>query len=169
MNQAAIVVLSLAFAVACDPQKSVPESDVKKSASPPARVEASEGRFSSLSECLSSCEKTETIPTNRETCRLNCDTAYGAAARATVPAEDAIARVASCFGRCQGVEGAPDECASSCKATAAQAASPPAPAVLDRLDTCIAGCYADKDVRPTDRATCELNCAQVARTVATPP
>lgn len=169
MNRAAIVVLSLAFAVACDPQKSVPESDAKKSASPPAQVEASEGRFSSLSECLSSCEKTETIPTNRETCRLNCDTAYGAAARATVPKEDAIARVASCFGRCQGAEGAPDECAKSCKATAGQADSPPAPAVLDRLDTCIAGCYADKDIRPTDRATCELNCAQVARTVATPP
>lgn len=123
-------------------------------------------KFNSLSDCLQTCEGGDKIPTNRETCRLNCDTAYGAQPAGTAAGgADPVGKAATCFGRCFAAGAATDDCANSCKAMASQASSPPASDVLDRLGTCIRTCHSDTSVLPTNRATCELNCTQAARVV----
>ncbi len=120
-------------------------------------------KFNSLSGCLQTCEGGDMIPTNRETCRLNCDTVYGAqVAGAAAGGADPVGQAATCLGRCYATDGVADDCANSCKTVASKAAFPPASDVLDRLGTCIRTCHADKSVLPTNRATCELNCAQNA-------
>lgn len=176
------VLTTLLMAVACDPKPSAkdepPAGATRGSGALAARTEPAPGdegaapppRFNSLSECLSSCERADAIPTNRETCRLNCDTAYGADAGGsrTAVADDAIGEAASCLGRCYAASGPQDECASGCKAAAARAPSSPAADVLDRLQACIGTCPVD-NARPTNRETCELNCAQAARVAGTPP
>lgn len=121
-------------------------------------------KFNSLSDCLQTCEGGGMIPTNRETCRLNCDTAYGAASAGTAAGSaDPVGQAATCLSRCYNADASTDECANSCKTMASKAASPPASDVLDRLGTCVRTCHADKSVLPTNRATCELNCTQTAR------
>lgn len=124
-------------------------------------------KFSSLSECLETCEGGNKIPTNRETCRLNCDGAYGAQPADTAAGgSDPVGQAATCMGRCYAGDAAvTDECANNCKTMASKAAAPPAADVLDRLGTCVRTCNADKSVIPTNRATCELNCTQAARVV----
>ena len=120
--------------------------------------------FNSLSECLQTCEGGDKIPTNRETCRLNCDTAYGAQpAGAGAGSADPVGQAATCMGRCYAAGTTTDDCAKECKSMAGKAAAPPASDVLDRLETCVRTCHSDKSVLPTNRATCELNCTQAAR------
>ncbi len=121
-------------------------------------------KFNSLSDCLQTCEGGDMIPTNRETCRLNCDTAYGAQPAGTAAGSaDPVGQAAACLSRCYATDAGTDDCGNSCKAMASKAASPPASDVLDRLGTCVRTCHADKSVLPTNRATCELNCTQTAR------
>lgn len=186
MHRILIAVTVLLYAGSCDsgdPTKSKGDASVpavsKTSATPAAAAQdkpgaAASGPFSSLSECLSSCDRADMIPTNQATCRLNCDTAYGASATglqagAASPDPDPIARAGECLGTCYAGSSSPEACAGTCKTSAAGVASPPATDVLDRLDTCIRTCHADKTVLPTNRRTCELNCTQRARVVATPP
>jgi hypothetical protein len=121
-------------------------------------------KFNSLSDCLQTCEDGHRIPTNRETCRLNCDASYGAQPTSTAAGgADPVSEAATCLGRCYAVDGATEDCATSCKTLASHAAPAPASDVLDRLGTCIRTCHADKSVLPTNRATCDLNCTQAAR------
>lgn len=183
MNPALLLVPVLLLSVACDPKASSKSDDspgaAKSSGALAARPEpAASGdasaptpRFGSLSECLNSCEQGDVIPTNRATCRLNCDTAYGADARGGAAAagagDDTLGQAASCMGRCYATTGPQDACVSGCKSVAAGAASPPAADALDRLQACVSTCPAD--ARPTNRETCELNCAQSARVATTPP
>lgn len=109
------------------------------------------------------------IPTNRETCRLNCDTAYGAQPAAAATGADPVGQAASCMRRCYVADTSTEECASSCKTVAARTTPGPAPDVLDRLGTCIRTCHLDKAVSPTNLATCELNCTQTARVAGPAP
>ena len=188
MNHPINALLVLALAVACDPvtTAAVGGADTKSRVAAVTRVEApavaaastakqpaaaNTGTFGTLSECLGSCDGADASATDRKTCRLNCETAYGAEARGTVTAtnDDAFAQATSCLSRCYGGAGTGEACASACKTTAAAVASPPPAEVLVKLDACVKGCEANTHVRDTDRATCELNCAQVARVEATPP
>ncbi|MBA3547256.1 MAG: hypothetical protein H0T76_12290 [Nannocystis sp.] len=186
MHRIVIAVTALLFAVSCDsgdPTKSKGDPSAPAASTTPTAPAAAaqdkpgaaaSGPFASLSECLSSCEGAGMIPTNQATCRLNCDTAYGAAATAqpagaTGPDADPVARAGECMGTCYAGSSSPEACASTCKTTAAAAASAPATDVLDTLDTCIRTCHEDKTVLPTNRRTCELNCTQRARVAATPP
>lgn len=133
-------------------------------ATPPKAVADAPVTFKSLSECLMTCEAPGIIPTNRETCKLNCDTAYGAQPAANGGANtDVVGTAATCLGRCYASDASPDACAGGCKTTAAAASTAPTSAVLDSLGTCIQTCHADKKLRPTNEATCELNCTQLAR------
>lgn len=136
----------------------------KSDAPATAAGEAAPVKFNSLSECLQTCEGGNKIPTNRETCRLNCDAVYGAQpADAAAGGTDPVGQAATCMGRCYTTDTASDDCANDCKTMAGKAAAAPAPDVLERLGTCVRTCHADKSVRPTNRATCELNCTQTAR------
>lgn len=172
MNRACIALLTFLFTVGCDPQTTAQDTAGKDVKAPvvtkgPADSGAGDGvvKFDSLSSCLESCEVGHKIPTNRETCRLNCDAAYGAPAG--TPGGDKIAdpvgTATSCLGRCYAGEATPDACAMDCKSAAAATPSAPAAEVLDQLAVCVRTCHADKSVLPTNRATCELNCAQAAR------
>lgn len=186
MNHAFKVLFVLALAVGCDQQDMLKKEIAVASAAPKERSAAAPtvvapktapavasargaGTFASLSECLTSCDDI-TAATDRKTCRLNCDTAYGAEARgAAEPTEDdAIARITSCLGSCNGSQDG-ESCADSCNTMVDQADSSPPTEVLTRLSSCVKLCHTGKGVRPTDQATCELNCAQVARVEATPP
>lgn len=131
----------------------------------PAASAAAPAQFDSLSSCLNSCDGPDLIPTNRATCRLNCDSAYGAPPRVAAASDgpDPVGQAASCMNRCYASDVTADACAGTCKTSAASATPAPAPDVLDRLGTCIRTCHADKSVLPTNRATCELNCTQLAR------
>lgn len=178
MNRMTLASIMTLCVIACDPKASsdaTTKNTVKESGAlaargdaPPADANAAPARFNGLSDCLSSCERADVIPTNRATCRLNCDSAYGAHADGKQPGDDVIGRAADCFRRCAVAPGAADTCTEGCKAVAAGAASPPAADVLEQLRTCVSTCPTS-DVRPTDRETCELNCAQAARVASTPP
>lgn len=182
MNHASKVLFVLALAVGCDQQEILKKEIAVVTAAPkersataptvvaPAVASASGvGTFATLSECLTSCDDIRAA-TDRKTCRLNCDTAYGAEARGAVePTEnDAIARITSCLGSCNGSQDS-ESCANSCSTMADQADFSPPAEVLTKLSSCVKLCHTGKGVRATDQATCELNCAQVARVEATPP
>ncbi|PCC70167.1 hypothetical protein SAMN02745121_03512 [Nannocystis exedens] len=185
MNHATKVLFVLALAVGCDQQeilkKEIAVVTAAKERQHTAPVEVAPktaaavgsasgvGTFASLSDCLTSCDDIQ-APTDRKTCRLNCDTAYGAEARGTAEAteNDAIARITSCLGRCNSSQDS-ESCANSCQSMAAQADFSPPTEVLTKLASCVKLCHTDKGVRATDQATCELNCAQVARVESTPP
>lgn len=178
MKQYISAMLLVVVASACDAQdvtaaKGVPAAktdhagapgQAAASAAPAGPTADPPAKFTSLSACLETCEAPGMIETNRATCRLNCDGSYGAQDPVVAggPDADPIGTAASCLGRCYG-SGAPDACAGDCKQVAAGASAAPAPDVLGRLDTCVRTCHADKSVRPTNQATCELNCAQAAR------
>jgi len=170
-------VVIAAFVCACDAQdqanaKAGPAAgndgkvDAKAPHSDPSKAPGDDApvTFKSLSACLETCEAPGIIPTNRETCKLNCDTAYGAQPTTAGGANaDVIGAAAACYGRCYAADAPPDACASECKTAATAAKTAPTSAVLDSLGTCIQTCQADKKLRPTDAATCELNCTQLAR------
>ena len=157
---------------ACDAQdqanaKAVKDVKAEGTDSPPPKAVADAPvTFKSLSECLETCDAPGMIPTNRETCKLNCDTAYGVQP-ATGDGADVIGMAATCLGRCYASDASEDACAGGCKTAAAAAPTAPTSVVLDSLGTCIQTCNADKKLRPTNEATCELNCAQLARVAGT--
>ena len=176
MNRACIAFLTSLFTFGCDPQPAVQDTagkdmkapeTTKEPADKGAVVGAGDGvvKFDSLSSCLQSCEGGHKIPTNRETCRLNCDAAYGAPAGTPGgdKTADPVGTATSCLGRCYAGEASPDTCAMDCKSAAVATPSAPAAAVLDQLAVCVRTCHADKSALPTNRSTCELNCAQTAR------
>jgi hypothetical protein len=196
MRTALAASIALVLALACDSgpaqdaakSSAGPQDGAAKTSAPAGEVDAKTGevdtktgdtagkgaggdaptpRFASLSECIDSCDHAGKIPSNRETCRLNCDAVYGASAGGA-PA-DTIGAAVSCLGRCYAGEAQPADCALGCKRTAASAAPAPAPEVIDRLSTCVQTCHADRSVSATNRSTCELNCGQAARVGNTPP
>lgn len=175
MNRFLCAFVALLLAGACDAQNpsavtAAPTSAKKDDPSPSksespgagAAVDAAP-KFSGLSDCLRSCEVADVIPTNRETCRLNCDASYGAQPVVAAPGSDPVGQAASCMGRCYAADTTSEDCATSCKTVAAKASPTAAADVLDRLGTCVRTCHIDKSVLPTNRATCELNCTQTAR------
>jgi hypothetical protein len=182
-NLCTIMITALLLS-ACDPQNEPSPDAGKKAETAPAKHEAAVKTGAAgagaadasaaapppapetLSSCIATCDDPKLLPTDRTTCRLNCETAHGFKPAAPVVAEggDPVGDAVSCLGRCYTQGGAAlGTCTASCKAVAAAAPVAPAPAALDTLSTCLGGCYADKHALPTNRATCELNCAQEAR------
>lgn len=167
-NPLFVVMAIVVSASACDTQEQAKVNAAKdakgKETTPTKAVADAPVTFKSLSECLETCEAPGMIPTNRETCKLNCDNAYGAQPTNGGGANaDVVGVAATCLGRCYASDASPDACAGGCKTAAAAAPTAPASAVLDSLGTCIQACHADKKLRPTNEATCELNCTQLAR------
>jgi hypothetical protein len=190
MSRNSCIIIIAAFVLgACDPQnepgtpgspdagKTVDAAPATKPAAGAANTVAASpaapGAVHNLSSCIGTCEDPKTSATDRATCRLNCENSYGfkpgvAAGGPGDPVGDAV----SCLGRCHIQGGASlDTCTAGCKAVAGAAPVAPAPASLDELSTCLGTCYADKQALPTNRATCELTCAQAARVAgpAQPP
>lgn len=127
-------------------------------------------KFDSLSDCRKICEGGDMIPTNRATCRLNCESGHGAQSPGTADGGvDPVDEAAKCFGRCYAADASADDCANSCKTMASKAPTPPTAQVLDRLGICVRTCHADRSLTPTNRATCELYCTQAAHRVRPSP
>jgi len=171
-----LAITALLLAVACDPPapaanqadtKVAPDGKASAAppAAPPATPPAAPGTFATLSECIDSCGDAKLTPTDRATCRLNCDTAFRPKLGGDAAPADAnpVAQAAECLGRCYAAGGTLGPCTAACKASAAGLAAPPAPELIDALDACVRTCHGDKAAQPTDRKTCELNCAQTTR------
>jgi len=184
-NLLTIIVSSLLLA-ACDPQgqPAAQSAGAEKDNAAPAKQDAAPTTAAapgavpagdaapaaegSLSSCLQTCvDDGKASATDRATCRMQCENRHGYRPPVADPAAgaqpDPVGDAVSCLGRCYSAEGATDSCTAGCKATAAAAPVGPSAAVLDTLSTCIGTCHADKKSIPTNRATCELNCAQEAR------
>lgn len=116
-----------------------------------------------FSQCLLGCDAAKLAHAEKAACRANCEPP------GLIPADvgaggdaDPVQTIVDCIGRC-GAGGPPTEaCTGACKRSVAGSPGAPAPAVLDTLGTCLAGCHAGKN-SDTNRATCELTCAQTAR------
>lgn len=165
----ALFIVPLFFLFACDPAEMKRAGPGEAGAASGAASAEQPATFASLSDCLLSCERQELSADNRATCRLSCDNVYGAdpapaSVVAGAPSADPVGDAATCMGRCYASSGGvTDACVKGCKATAAAAVNAPSTRALDHLTGCIATCANDESLKPTDRATCELNCAQVAR------
>ena len=105
-----------------------------------------------LAACLGTCSDRGLSATDQATCRLNCAESTKSPPLVTRP--PALAATANCLGKCEaGSDGAAkDACVAACRP------QDMAPAALDSLTACVAGCQGGDD----DRATCRLHCAQSA-------
>lgn len=138
------------------------------SAAPDAREDGrGEVAYTGVAGCMQACDQDHAEANDRVTCRLECegaDEARAAAARPVVAQADggdAVGRAGACIDGCYGEGGGGEgACVGACKGEDSDVL---AVDVLDRLGTCIGGCHADRHLSPTNRATCELNCEQVAR------
>lgn len=155
--------------VATMPTGAVPETPTGASAGPEtpttAPVVAAEGGAvggagSEFSQCLLACDAATLNHADKATCRYNCDRMPAKTATGVVDS-DPVEYVVRCFDRC-AADGKGETCLATCKQAVASAPAAPSAAVLDTLGSCLGSCRASK-VKETDHATCDLNCAQAAR------
>jgi hypothetical protein len=112
-----------------------------------------EGR-TALAACFDTCNDRKLSETDQATCRLNCSEAAKVTPNPGKP--PALASTANCLGRCDPADAvAAEACRAGCRPADV------APAVLDRLTTCVDECRRDSRSEE-DRATCRLLCAQDA-------
>ncbi len=192
MNRNLFAIITTLLVAACDPQSqaesqggaSAAKDGPAKPDTAPAKQDldpsaktgtAGAAAPATLSSCLEPCYDAKLSPTDKATCRLNCDSAFRPKLPGSTAAvddrADPVNAAASCLSGCYAKEGAPDTCVAGCKASAVAAPVALAAGVLDSLATCIGTCHVDKKMIPTNRATCELNCSQAAYIAgpATPP
>lgn len=129
----------------------------------PASVASESGEFA---RCLLGCDAAKLNHADKAACRFNCE-----GPRAPEPGveagpgaaidSDPVAAVVRCMSRCTGKDAG--ACRNTCKAAVPVSPATPAPAVLDELAICMGDCHAGSATSETNRATCELNCADLAR------
>jgi hypothetical protein len=164
MTRKLMLVVTMLLLVACGGAISpdTPQGTAGAMRSPDA--EPADDAIVDLPSCMQTCDGERMSPANRETCRLNCDNAFGDAASA-----DPIGDAVTCLDRCE-TDASPMDCEATCKSAASASSAATIPVdVLDTLATCVHGCHADRHLTTTNRATCELNCAQNARVAAPQP
>ena len=147
-------------AVTRDPAASPVAEDVRPKATGEAAGRDDRAAFSS---CLIGCEDAKHA--DRAACRFNCERspAPGSAVATAVVDSDPVEYVVGCMDRCYSDGKRSETCTGACKSAVAALPETPSAAVLDSLGTCLDACHASKHVSETDRATCGLNCTQVAR------
>lgn len=171
------VYLLLIAAAACDPwandagDEEAPWTPLppKKAAAPrvvpPGPAPADSGALGGFAECLRRCDAPGLTRTARVECRYRCediDSPREAVAPSAVDV-DPVETVTHCMLRCPGRGQRSGECMDACERLGAESPVSPSAAVLDELGACITECRTDRHLKPTDRSTCELNCAEVAR------
>lgn len=130
---------------------------------PPVSVAREPGEFA---RCLLRCDAAKLDHAEKAACRYNCEgpTAPEPGADAGPGAaidSDPVATVVRCMSRCSGKDAR--ACRDTCKAAVPISPATPAPMVLDELAVCMGDCHAESTASATNRATCELNCADLAR------
>lgn len=168
----------LVLAAACDPWTSNGGDEVPpwtppapdKRANPavaPARPAArpDPGALGGFVDCLTRCDDPGLTRVDRAECRYRCESLDRPSEGADAPAVDIdpVETVVRCMTRCPIRGGRGAACLDACEHLAADSPALPAAAVLEELGSCITECRMDRHLKPTDRSTCELNCAEVAR------
>lgn len=150
----------IALLTACDPAAGRKELDT----APATRLEEQRrdvsGDRHGLAACLGSCADGDSTPTDRATCRLNCETAFKVTPTAVI--DDGFTQAMRCLQACRPAAADANTCREACRT----APGAPVGAPLERLEQCVDSCGADTTLSATDRATCDLICTQEARRIA---
>jgi len=119
-------------------------------------------------DCLLRCDGAKMSRADKAKCRYECEdpvsSAPGAGSQPTAANDpDPVGSAVGCLKRCPPQDKHTGGCADACKDIAAASPVAPSAAVLDELATCVSTCQHDAHLSETNRATCELNCAETAR------
>ncbi len=125
-------------------------------------TDSASGR-SEFSNCLLACDASTLNHADKAACRFNCDKGGTGSDVGAVVGSDPVEYVMSCMDRCYSGGKAAESCLGACKSAVVALPAAPSAAVLDTLGGCLGGCRAGKGLSETNRATCELTCAQEAR------
>lgn len=143
---------------------------------PPAPVAAADARpgngtseRSEFSNCLLACDASTLNHADKAACRFNCDKGGAGGDPAAVVGSDPVEYVMRCMDRCYSGGKAEESCLGSCKSAVVALPAAPSAAVLDALGACLKPCRGGKGMSETNRATCELTCAQEARLAGPKP
>jgi hypothetical protein len=189
MRTATISLLFLLPVLACDPDDAGKSRSAKTAARPatapasapaapaaPTMVKAGPpappveetrpavtGDGKGLAQCLTACDEQKLSPTDRATCRMNCDGVHNVPATtvAAGTADGGVEGAVECISKCHEAKSG-DACVQTCKTDAGKSVNAPAQSTLDQLGTCLGACYTNKRLNDTDRETCKLNCEQIA-------
>jgi hypothetical protein len=127
---------------------------------------------SAYSSCLLGCDDAKVAYADKAACRMNCERpaspAPGSGAT-TVVDSDPVEYVVTCMGRCYSDGKRSETCTSACKSAVTALPAAPSAGVLDSLGTCLDACHVGKHASETNRATCGLDCTQVARMAGPAP
>lgn len=132
------------------------------------RAEGDTAAHGGFVDCLLRCDGATMSRADKAKCRYDCEEpaspAPAADSRTTAEHDpDPVGSAVSCLKRCPPQDKHWDGCTDACKAIAAASAVAPSEVVLDELATCVSSCQRDAHVSETNRATCELTCAETAR------
>lgn len=126
---------------------------------------AGAGAGNGLVQCLTACDEQKSSPSEKASCRMNCDSAHNVPAStvAAGTADGGVEGAVECISKCHEAKtGDASACVQTCKSDAGKAVNAPATATLDQLGVCLGACYTNKRLNDTDRETCKLNCEQIA-------
>ncbi len=119
-----------------------------------------------FTDCLLACDAAKLSHADKAACRYNCEDVRGPSAGvAAIPGAvdiDPVGSVVDCADRCFTGKN-PYECVKGCSQAAVGTPGAPEAGVLTELGTCAAACHTGKATSETNRTTCELNCAELAR------
>lgn len=175
-----VILLALVTA-GCDPwgfdEESTPSTPSTPPPPPPAKpvlpvapvsrpAPDGSGAQGGFAACLLGCDAPGLTHAQRAECRYRCDDVRGplagvAEAGPTTADIDPVETVVRCMTRCSSSGTA--ACLDACEGLVADSPASPSAAVLDELGVCITDCRKDLALKLTDRSTCDLNCAEVAR------
>jgi hypothetical protein len=168
--------LLLIVSAACDPRpidggdEAAPWTPLPpKKAPTPTRAPprpADSGALGGFADCLLRCDAPGLTRTARAECRYRCEDIDGPREVAAPSAVDVdpVEATMHCMARCPSRGEQSVACLDACEHLGADSPMAPSAAVLDELGVCITACGLERPLKPTDRSTCELNCAEVART-----
>lgn len=169
-HRIAAIFVALIVVAACDPLTEPPQPASKlaeaRDRDVPVIASTAASTSTDFAGCLLGCDDAKVRPADRAACRMNCERPSAAAELGLAPAvddADPVEFAVGCIDRCYSEGVALEPCLGACNRRVAAVAAAPSPAVLDALAVCLAPCHTGKHVNDTNRATCSLNCAQMAR------
>ena len=145
------------------PHDATPHDATPPVAAADARPTNGTSEPSEFSNCLLACDASTLKHADKAACRFNCDKGGAGGDSAAVVGSDPVEYVMRCMDRCYSGGKAEESCLGSCKTAVVALPAAPSAAVLDALGACLKPCRGGKGMSETNRATCELTCAQEAR------
>lgn len=169
------IALFLIVAAACDPLANdggdeaapwtpYPPKVAVEPTQVPGSAPADRDSLGGFLDCLRRCDAPGLTRAARAECRYRCEDIEGPrdAAAPSPVAVDPVMTVMHCMTRCPGHGERSFACMDACERLGTD--SPVSPSALDELGTCITECHTVRRLQPKDRPTCEIDCAEAART-----